>query len=103
MTNKHTPGPWKHVVKYGDNSGPINGPDGKAVASIVGNSTRPTEEKGANARLIAAAPELLEVARSAAAIGYHGMPEGEGPCRCSRCDLVREASATIAKATGGPS
>ena len=54
-------------------------------------------------RVLAVAPDLLEVAHSAASFGFHGMPEGEGPCTCSRCDMVREARAAISKATGGTS
>ena len=48
MTQKHTPGPWS-ALRY---AGEISGPDGEMIAPRVFGS--------ANARLIAAAPELLE-------------------------------------------
>ena len=53
----------------------------------------------ADAILRAAAPELLAVVQSAAAIGFHTLPKGE-PCQCSRCCLVRDAKAALSKATG---
>lgn len=40
--------------------------------------------------------QLLHVARGAAYIGLHN--DIEGPCKCSLCELVREAKAAIAAA-----
>lgn len=63
MTQKHTPAPWKKGTG-GDVL--FTHPNGKlyiianAFSGIKGNAT---EEQEANARLIAAAPELLEVLR----------------------------------------
>ncbi len=51
--SKHTPGPWTH----GPESRDICGPDDESVASAA--TWRPESEEVANARLIAAAPELL--------------------------------------------
>ena len=100
MSN-HTPGPWQHVKKYGDNSGPINGPDGKAVASIVGNSTRPAEEKLANARLIASAPELLAIVKTLlAAVDAVESGEITGAYLSKDAPLILHARAVFAKATG---
>lgn len=53
--NKHTPGPWD--VRKIDNAPSFRGIFG-ICANGSGNSIR--EEEEANARLIAAAPELLE-------------------------------------------
>lgn len=53
---KGTPGPWK-IGKYPDND-VVFGPDGHGVAWI--EDTTASGEEEANARLIAAAPELLE-------------------------------------------
>lgn len=63
MSEKHTPGPW--VVGDGgrmvlrDVPGICDGHDGYAVAVTSAHSLLPVEEARANARLIAAAPDLL--------------------------------------------
>lgn len=74
---KHTPGPWE-IKQFG---GPqISGPKGYAVATMWG-ALSVRELKGqdlANARLIAAAPELLDVAErmmEALEFAYMGAPE----------------------------
>lgn len=61
----HTPGPWKVKSDYN-----VFGVGGRLVANSGGHSgsVRPEEiheENKANARLIAAAPELLEAAKRA--------------------------------------
>ena len=43
--------------------------------------------------------ELLGIAKSVSAFGFHEMPDGQPECSCSRCGLVREARAAIAEAT----
>lgn len=59
----HTPGPWKvKVDQY--NAHAIKGPDGKSVASVI--QRRP--EVSDNARLIAAAPDMLELLKGFVAI-----------------------------------
>lgn len=60
--SKHTPGPWSR-----DKNDSLCSPDGRQVYvwnSGLGNSYR-SEETDANARLIAAAPELLEACEAA--------------------------------------
>ena len=70
MSAGHTPGPWKVVMQYGVwhvREDPLNW-DGRGYQHIA---SLPTEKKGshygdmfsANARLIAAAPELLDELR----------------------------------------
>ncbi|MFU2053310.1 hypothetical protein [Bordetella hinzii] len=61
MTTKHTPGPWKvfDSMVYGDTYG-IDGEDGTAVVYYGYRDTKNGIPKKADARLIAAAPELLE-------------------------------------------
>ena len=49
---QHTPGPWAQ------NGNLIEGPDGETVAYVTAYNTMTPRQK-ANARLIAAAPELL--------------------------------------------
>ena len=58
--DKHTPGPWSlmediYVDKYEKNS-----EQGKQVVELVHGVNMTPEEKKANARLIAAAPDILE-------------------------------------------
>jgi hypothetical protein len=58
-----TPGPWRSEGpdEFGDHN--IIPPDARlAVAAVVSN-LRPTEEVAANARLVAAAPELYDLVK----------------------------------------
>lgn len=59
MDTKYTPGPW--MVR---STGCV-GTDDMMVASVYPMEDQNLEEHDANARLIAAAPELLEALRSA--------------------------------------
>jgi hypothetical protein len=64
----YTPGPWIPVMKLGFPT--IQAASGERVADIIcqagkRHSQNGVEELGANARLIAAAPELLEAAKEA--------------------------------------
>lgn len=57
----HTPGPWilGHQLAYPDLRLSVHQQDGWTIA-LCDMRVRPTEENEANARLIAAAPQLLE-------------------------------------------
>ena len=55
MNTKHTPGPWHIGMKPGPM---IYGPNGEQVADLRADMVFP-EETTDNARLIAAAPDLL--------------------------------------------
>lgn len=63
MTQKHTPGPWPHSLS-GDGKrivvgdGLVEGPNGYEVAEVYSDDCD-LQTAFANARLIAAAPELL--------------------------------------------
>lgn len=57
--SKHSPGPWDHVWDKHRNSGYVFGADGPVIAEV-----EPTESGEGNARLIAAAPELLAALKS---------------------------------------
>jgi len=119
---KGTPGPWRPSLHgpsgfiYGIEAGPSHDP-----VKIVkwGGIGRPSSETGqANARLIAAAPELLEACQTFAewlrreeeglpAGIERGTPEGERQWRIwweenlRICDLAQQqVIAAIAKATG---
>jgi hypothetical protein len=97
----HTPGPWS-IAESGSmerSRWSVCGPGGKRI--VTGRSEirdTPEEVQGAlDARLIAAAPELLEACRQL--LKY----EGDDPLGgdTSRLDLAIEmAAAAVAKATG---
>ena len=87
----HTPGPW------GLDGNLIEGPDGERVACITAYSRRTPKQK-ANARLIAAAPDLLAALQALVA-------ELDGPGKPYSSDsyappqFIETARAAIAKAT----
>ena len=61
--SKHTPGPW-HVV--GESDPEIHGPDGEWITHQVCSGAGDENNDGqANARLIAAAPDLLAACKAA--------------------------------------
>lgn len=66
MSEKHTSGPWEvSGTLFGHNSVKlIYGPDGYAVADAGRIPRRSNEESTANARLIAAAPDLLKTLKN---------------------------------------
>lgn len=112
----HTPGPWEMGKGYGLHGIEVVGDQGdRMVAGVVG-VTRDThaldgrrtgfavvEEGVANARLIAAAPDLLALAEQYASecaeCDGKGIPEfGESAGKpCTQCADIRSV---IAKATG---
>ncbi|WP_312708629.1 hypothetical protein [Stenotrophomonas sp.] len=104
MTSKHTPGPW-YVGREDENTGEIEvNSDGRPYVCLVFPGAI-DEVTPANARLIAAAPELLEALIEATACGMvpissakdGGASTHSRQVRCA--DMIRAA---IAKATGEP-
>jgi len=100
----HTPGPW--VVVYGESGRPrgINAPNDKDIKGAVGHVVRwngiglpssPTAK--ANARLIAAAPDLYEALRLAMPI----LERANALCTGGTA-FIALARAAIAKAEGKP-
>lgn len=92
--DKHTPGPW---VSHAEVAGVIYGQDGHQVCTTP-RTTRRETERDANARLIAAAPELLSALRElveavAPAVGGLTLEDWA-------IEPVAAADAAIAKATG---
>lgn len=103
--SKHTPGPWTfrehgyptlyrvHAFVEGSDSAPVCGLWMPAEQLTI------VEEGRANARLIAAAPELLEalkaVESSVFLLGLHVDEDG-----CEGCQLRVRARSAIAKAEG---
>lgn len=67
MTAAHTPGPWHVGVGGNFHSNRVWTEDMRPVAGLCSMGTAPADidpEAQANARLIAAAPELLDLARN---------------------------------------
>lgn len=99
MPAEHTHGPWSQPVRYDPESGmklpcgAVDGPDGRIVASLEG---RTVDEWAANARLIAAAPEMLEALERIVEATWDGDVTLAAP---RMADAVR-ARAAIAKARG---
>jgi len=92
MTSKHTPGPWTVEISEGELVVGQPGPDGSIV--YVERYYPEDPEHRANARLIAAAPELLEALKKAEIILRLAPILGkEEAC-------LTEVQAAIAKAEG---
>ena len=63
MPHAHTPGPWSYHAKAHDG---FDGPSVQSEYGLVCSMPTPEDSEGvANARLIAAAPEMLEALRQA--------------------------------------
>jgi hypothetical protein len=109
--NKHTPGPWRVLPKWDERT------NGRLVyANNAGNSVASalylggTEEATANARLIAAAPDLLAALQTSLGRMNDGHDLRHGwwlqafpDCRARTAELrqaIDKARAAIAKATG---
>lgn len=113
--SKHTPGPWTADDNDSYSVWSVYGYNNQRLANVFGDSA----EADANARLIAAAPELLEACQTfaewlrreedgfVAAGKSRDTPEGEAEWRewfygnITLCGLAQDqARAAIAKATG---
>jgi len=93
MDTKHTPGPWRIGAKFQSvvSDGPTGWDDDGSVAAYGGHMVCESAKLEANARLIAAAPDLLDALENltiAVGMGW----DLEGVCEVAR--------AAIAKATG---
>lgn len=73
QTPAHTKGHWRFYVDPQPNGCPIVGSDGVMIAMLAHSVNEPSqkEEALANARLIASAPELLEVLSAIINDGIH--------------------------------
>ena len=110
--DKHTPGPWRVIID--DDGNPLSGRPSVAASDELDcaivhwdgfiqeywRSARGDKEIHANARLIAAAPDMLEALEAAEEsiatfIGVHKYPIDSGAG-----DVLRQVSAAIAKASG---
>ncbi len=97
---KHTPGPWKHDDIYGL----IVTQDGAEIAACHAGRTGGKSETVPNARLIAAAPELLEALKQLLDDYSDATDCCDPNCDCEGNDskkrLAKLATAAIAKAEG---
>jgi hypothetical protein len=89
----HTPGPWF----YDEESFVCS--DGPDIASV----TKAASEWEANARLIAAAPDLLAALQEITKYNTIYASDDSAYSRAFRARAFRAARAAIAKATGGAS
>jgi hypothetical protein len=96
--SKHTPGPWRVGNSFMESG--VFSADGKTIVALTHGSARyyrrqeQIAEQDANARLIAAAPDLLE-ALMGLRLYVDPMMGGE-----EVDNAIRAANAAIAKATG---
>ncbi len=98
---KHSPAPW-HIsqfeVKAGGTGRVIMGADDYTVASVTERSTK---ENDINARLIAAAPDLLDIAKRF--VAYHdcvAVDDSAGESHKCLCQVCLDARRVIQKAEG---
>jgi len=92
MTHKHTPGPWKLAWEDGKHGVVASSIPEPNVVALVGNRDDGRNDiRKANARLMAAAPDLLEACEVAERIlTEYGIPD----------ERRTEIQSAIAKATG---
>ena len=94
MKTQHIPGPWR-VTAHGGGEYTVEAHTETVATSVdeTGEECAWAEHTEANARLIAAAPDLLEALQASLKLIELSVPfEGE---------VTRKARAAIAKATGG--
>lgn len=102
---KHTPGPWDFYTKPQPNGCPIVGARGLMVAMLAHsiNYEDQKQEAIANARLISAAPELLEAAKMVLA-WHDAETDPSGTTFWERVEMCRESEdalrTAVEKATG---
>lgn len=100
MNDKHTPGPWSVFTKN-DGTMMVAKTPTHYIAKVVGSSAVGDVRAKfmADARLIAAAPDMLEALRMAAA-AYAAGPN-PAAVRAEMDSAIDYIRAAIAKATGG--
>ena len=100
--SKHTPGPWKFEILWAGFSA-IRGRDGQLIFGVAAGDNserRPKLEIEANARLIAAAPDLLEALRQMLAAFQCDMDSYADDPDAWQHEVWEAARAAIAKAKG---
>ena len=87
---KHTPGKWTTKIRQPGTMLTVENETGEYVCSLLGGD----EHKQENARLIAAAPAMLEALRAVAALA-----NGQG--RANLMEIAGQAQQIISQAEGG--
>lgn len=95
--NKHTPGPWNCQRASAAGRNIICAENSPLDICVLSNRDKTQVQIDANARLIAAAPELLTALKDMVAMMDSGDEHGAGR------EWHRQAIAAIAKAEGGAS
>lgn len=90
MKGKHTPGPWKNVSFDEAYKASIQAPNSRCNIGTLGGFGTNQETTQANARLIAAAPELLELVKRTLAVADDDCPRR----------YIQDAKQLIAKIEG---
>ena len=100
MEAKHTPGPWDvHYTDTGAEIHPLSDEDGLTLIADLPANECPNRE--ADARLIAAAPDLLGFARLVAALEDKCRSEGGRHPTYAEWAVLATSIPAIARATGG--
>lgn len=89
---KFTPGPWEFIVGHASDDATVIMSERDEYIGLAGLNN---ERAAANARLIAAAPDLLESLQAACRDADYGLEDGD-----SFPPWYETARAAIAKATG---
>ena len=94
-TNAHTPGPWEiFPVKEVWRGHDVRGPHGETITHVQRGDSERDGQHAANARLIAAAPNMLKALKCCIReLSVCHAPD----CSCIACNTTR---AVIASATG---
>lgn len=93
MTTKHTPGPWS-VSKYGDDYNITFNDAGNWLATVYYDDDPVAGRPEADARMIAAAPDLLEALRDCLGRFIEAFPAS------AEYEPIKRGFAAIAKAEG---
>lgn len=111
MSTKHTPGPWIHETGPDAPIGSVVDKLGETIAQAQENCHCGRSEdagramqqmRNANARLIAAAPEMLEALEAMVALSDDPADAGFGDFMMRDLAAQKLARAAIAKAKGAP-
>lgn len=97
MNAKHTPGPWR-IGEYAVNDycPTIYGPDGFAICTMEQGNVNIADIVEADARLIAACPDMLEAINRAIFAIENGTPS----CRTTLDDILYILKPSFKKALG---
>jgi hypothetical protein len=98
MSAAHTPGPWR----YGEASNAIINPRGRLIASLHGRDSDGEELIAADAKLLAAAPQLAEALRDVLAfLDPDSIADQRSDARLREERAAAEARARTALAAAG--